>query len=125
MTEKKKHGSETRLRQSSIRLRVTETERNAIADRAERVGLTVSGYLRAMALGADTPQPKAARRPPVEKAELVTLRYELRKIGGNLNQIAHAVNAGQGFDEAAYVRLCAEHAAVLKAILAALGKTPP
>jgi hypothetical protein len=87
--------------------------------------LTVSGYLRAMALGADTPQPKAARRPPVEKAELVALRYELRKIGGNLNQIAHSVNAGQGFDEVRFVRLCTEHAAVLKAILAALGKTPP
>ncbi len=115
-------GSETRQRQSGIRLRVTAEEKADLTARAERAGLGVSGYLRSLAFGKDTPQPRAARRPIVEKAELVALRYELRKIGGNLNQIAHAVNAGQGFDAAAHAKLCAEHSAALVAILAMLNK---
>jgi|CXWL01.1.fsa_nt_gi hypothetical protein len=119
--KKAKSGSETRQRQSKLFMRATEAEKAEIEARAERAGLSVAGYLRALAFGKDTPQPRAARRPPAEKAELVALRYELRKIGGNLNQIAHAVNAGQGFDAAAYARLCAEHLAALKTIRAALG----
>jgi hypothetical protein len=115
-------GSENRQRQKLVCWRVTPAEHGELATRADRAGLSVAGYLRFVAFGKDTPQPRAARRPPVEKAELVALRYELRKIGGNLNQIAHAVNAGQGFDSASYSRLCAQHLAALDAILAALGR---
>lgn len=117
-----KSGSENRQRQERVFIRMTGAEKAALAARAELAGLSVAGYLRALAWGKDTPQPRAARRPPVEKAELVAIRYELRKIGGNLNQIAHAVNAGQGFNADAYASLCAEHSAALARILAALGK---
>jgi hypothetical protein len=121
---RKKHGSETRQRQKLVCWRVTPSEHGELAARADRAGLSVAGYLRSVAFGKDTPQPRAARRPPAEKAELVALRYELRKIGGNLNQIAHAVNSGQGFDAEAYASLCAQHLAALDAILAALGSPP-
>ena len=121
---KKKHGSQTRQRMTRVTLPCKPEERADIESRAERAGLSVAGYLRALAFGKDTPQPRAARRPPVEKAELVAMRYELRKIGGNLNQIAHSVNAGQGFDPAAYAKLCAEHSAALATILAMLNKYP-
>lgn len=118
----KKHGSEKRERQATLRLRVTPAEQADIESRAERAGLSVAGYLRALAFGVDTPQPRAARRPPVEHEELVKLRYELRKIGGNLNQIAHQLNAVKGFDAPAFAVLFAEHSATLKAIMNALGR---
>jgi hypothetical protein len=117
-----KSGSETRQRQERVFIRMTGAEKADLAQRADRAGLSVAGYLRSVAFGKDTPQPRAARRPPVEKTELVAIRYELRKIGGNLNQIAHAVNSGQGFNSGAYARLCAQHLAALDAILAALGR---
>ncbi len=117
-------GSETRKRQHGIRLRVSAEEKTDIEARAERAGLGVAGYLRALAFGKDTPQPRAARRPPVEKQELVRLSYELRQIGGNLNQIAHALNAEQGFNAPAFAEIYAEHLATLKAIRAALGAEP-
>lgn len=121
---KKKHGSEKRERDKLICWRVTAGERAELATCAERAGLSVAGYLRALAFGKDTPQPRAARRPPVEKQELVRLQYELRKIGGNLNQIAHALNAEQGFNAPAFAEIRAEHLATLKAIRAALGVEP-
>jgi hypothetical protein len=53
-------------------------EKADVQSRADRAGLSISGYLRELIFGKDTPQPKAARRPPVEKEELIKLRYELR-----------------------------------------------
>lgn len=82
----------------------------------------MAGYLRVLVFGQDTPQPRAAKRPPVEKAELTRLRYELRKIGGNLNQIAHHMNRGKEVEPRLLATLYAEHEAALKAILAALGR---
>jgi hypothetical protein len=58
----------------------------------------------------------------VEKAELTRLRYELRKIGGNLNQIAHRLNQGREVEPRLFATLYAEHEGALKAILAALGR---
>lgn len=118
---KKKHGSEKRERNKLIAWRVNDGEHAELTAKAERAGLSVAGYLRVSVFGKETPQPRAARRPPLEKAELVALRYELRKIGGNLNQIAHAVNAAQGFNALEYQHLCTQHLAVLTAILKALG----
>lgn len=103
-------------------MRATAEEKAEIEARAARAGLGVSGYLRAVVFGKDTHQPRAARRPVVEKEELVKLRYELRKIGGNLNQIAHAVNAGKGFDAPGFAEIYAAHLAALRAIMAALGR---
>jgi hypothetical protein len=122
ITAPKKHGSEKRERQSLIQLRVTAAEQAEIAAKAERAGLSVAGYLRALALGTDTPQPRAARRPPVEKEELVRLQHELRKIGGNINQIAHHLNRSGENPPPIIATVLAEHIAAARAIVAALGQ---
>jgi hypothetical protein len=124
-TKPSKSGSETRQRQGEVKMRVTGAERADIEARAERAGLTVAGYLRAAVFGKDAEQPRAAKRPPVEAAELGGLRYELRKIGGNLNQIAHHLNQGKENDNRALTVVCAEHAAVLDMIMKALGRESP
>jgi hypothetical protein len=61
----------------------------------------------------------------VDAEELTRLRYELRKIGGNLNQIAHDLNQEKPFDAPAFAEIYAEHRAALAAIMQALGKEPP
>lgn len=119
-------GSETRQRQALLGFRATPTEHAEIAARAERAGLTVSGYLRALAFGKDTPQPRAAKRPPVEKQALVNLSAELGRVGNNINQIARHLNQGKDFEAGAFAHYYAKLDAILDAITAALsgGKKP-
>lgn len=116
-----KSGSENRRTSARAVLKCTPAEREEIDGRADRAGLSVSGYLRSLVWGKDTPQPRAARRPPVEKQELVRLQYELRKIGGNINQIAHCLNRGEETPPILDA-VFAEHIAAARAIVAALGQ---
>jgi hypothetical protein len=122
--KRSKSGSEKRERQEGIRLRVNEAEKADIQARAEKAGLSVSGYLRAVAFGSDTHQPRAARRPPAEKATLAKLLGELGKIGSNLNQIAHRLNQGRDLEPAFLNEICAELRETNRALLDALGKEP-
>lgn len=71
---------------------MTPDERAELDKRADSAGLSVAAYLRAAALG--TAGPRAARKPPVAKQELVRVLAQLGKIGSNVNQIARAVNSG-------------------------------
>ncbi|MBF0562025.1 MAG: plasmid mobilization relaxosome protein MobC, partial [Alphaproteobacteria bacterium] len=74
-------GSETRQRQNSLRVRLTDAERTALDGAAERAGLSLASYARQVLLAA--PPPRQARRPPVEKAELGRLVAQIGKIGSN------------------------------------------
>ena len=105
-----------------MHLRATAAEKTEIESRAERAGLSVSGYLRAVVFGKDTPQPRAARRPPVEKETLVRLLAELGKVGSNVNQIAHAMNAGKITDHPALALLAVEVREIRRQLKNALGR---
>jgi len=117
-------GSQKRQRGKRLQLCLTDAEAQEIETRAERAGLSVSGYLRALAFGKDTPQPPAAKRPPVEKQILGRLLGELGKIGSNINQIARRVNEGKGFDLEPFATAYAELRRLNNALLEALGKEP-
>lgn len=70
-----------------VNIRVTPDQFAHLNGQAERAGMTVSGFVRSAAMG---------KRVTVQKStapEFMTI-HELRKIGINLNQIAHAMNAG-------------------------------
>src|SRR5579863_8476861 len=54
-----------------IAIRCTAEDHAVIDREATRAGLSVSAYLRTLALGA--PGPRAVRRPPVERTELAKL----------------------------------------------------
>ena len=60
--------------------------------KAREVGLSLASFLRACGLG--TPGPRARRSPPVNAEALGRATAALNKVGSNLNQIAHALNAG-------------------------------
>lgn len=85
-------GSEKRQRSQTARMRCTPAEYAQLEAAAERAGLTTGGFMRMQCLG--TAGPRAARRPPVERAALAQLLAQLGKCGSNLNQIARVLNSG-------------------------------
>ena len=89
----KRSGSEKRQRaKGAVLVRLLPDERIAVEARAREVGLSNAGFLRACGLG--TPGPRAKRRPPVNAEALGRATAALNKVGSNLNQIAHILNAG-------------------------------
>ena len=68
-------------------LRLSAEEHRAISSRAQRAGLTVSEYVRRRSL-EDTSRPIIN----IDVSELKPLHAQLKRIGGNINQIARAVN---------------------------------
>jgi len=117
---KPKSGSQTRQRSKQAVLPCTAAERAEVAARAERAGLGVAGYMRALVFGKDTPQPRGAKRPPVEKQALVNLSAELGRVGNNINQIARHLNQGKGFEAGVFAAYFAKYDAILDAINEAL-----
>lgn len=69
-------------------LRVTAAERSLVEERASAAGLTLVEYCRRAIFKSRI----APKRGTVDQALLV----ELNRIGVNLNQIAHRVNADKG-----------------------------
>ena len=124
---KAKHGSETRKTSARAVLKCTPEQRAEIESRAEKAGLSVSGYLRALVFGKDAPQPRAAKRVKLtaDMEELRQLLYELRKIGGNLNQIAHHLNRGEETPPEIINAALAEHIAAARLTVAALSGEKP
>jgi hypothetical protein len=86
------HGTEKRLRDRILTLRLTGDERAAIDAAAEDAGLMVGSYVRQTLLGA--PAPRAVSRKPADRRELARILGQLGHIGGNLNQIAKDKNTG-------------------------------
>lgn len=70
-----------------VNIRLSPVQLARLQEQADKAGTTVTDFVRASALG---------KRVTVKKStapEFMTI-HELRRIGVNLNQIAHAMNAG-------------------------------
>lgn len=85
-------GSQRRQRDKALKIALDAAEWAVVAERAEACGLSRSSYGRASLLG--TPGPRARRTPPVNAEALARATAALNKVGSNLNQIAHVLNAG-------------------------------
>jgi hypothetical protein len=116
------HGSEKRQRTAHLTIRLTPDERMAIDQAADSAGLTAGSYARHQLF--TVPPPRQVRRPPVEKRELTRVLGALGYIGNNLNQIAHAANAGDGVDVAGLEAALAELRPLRDALMRALGREP-
>ena len=112
------HGSEKRVRDRILTVRLSGDERTAIDEAAERAGLVTGSYARQALLGA--PAPRQVRRPVAERRELARILGQLGHIGGNLNQLAKAANSGvivyTGEIDAALRGLAEARNAILKAL---------
>ena len=89
-------GSDKRQRSRQYSVRFTDAEAAELEHKASDAGLSVASYLRAASLG--DAGPRAARRPPVEREQLVLLSGLVGKLGSNVNQIARALNSGDAPD---------------------------
>lgn len=88
----RKSGSENRQRSRIIGFRADPVERAEIEDAAERAGLTVGSYVRAMVLKKVRTAPTV--KPSFDKVLLTKILGDLGKVGSNLNQIARNLNEG-------------------------------
>lgn len=92
MPRRRTHASATRNRLVCIRL--TDDDYNARRRDAERIGLTLSGLCERLVLNRKVELENRARYRAMDPSLLA----ELRRIGNNINQIAHASNAGLPVD---------------------------
>jgi uncharacterized protein (DUF1778 family) len=80
-----------RKRESPLTIRATEKQKERLRQKAQEAGVSVGGYMLAMALKADY-------TPPVDKERtqvLLALYREFRAQGNNLNQLAKLRNGGR------------------------------
>lgn len=115
-------GTEKRIRDRILPIRLSAEERAAVDAAAEKAGLTTGSYARQVLLGA--PAPRQVRRPPVERKELARLLGEVGKIGGNLNQLAKATNQGLTVYHNEILAALGGLRVLRTAILKALGREP-
>jgi hypothetical protein len=83
---------ENRQRNNKTDTRWDDAEFAALVEKAQETGLSRNAYIRAAVLG--TPGPRAKRSAPVDAEALGRATAALNKVGSNLNQIAHVLNAG-------------------------------
>lgn len=84
-------------RRCHLSIALTAAERASLDARAASAGLRPAAYLRQAALAGAV----AVDR----RADLTRLHVELRRIGNNLNQVAHAANSALAGDEYRAVRV--------------------
>ena len=88
----KRSGSQKRQRKHSLQIALNDNELAQVRQKARATGLSASSFGRASMLG--TPGPRAQRSPTVNAEALARAIAALNKVGSNLNQIAHVLNAG-------------------------------
>jgi hypothetical protein len=88
-----RRGSEKRQRHHVARLRLDDDEHAKLEERASASGLSTGAYLRAAALGRAGVRAKP--RASVDRQLLARANADLNRVGNNINQIAHALNAGR------------------------------
>lgn len=119
---RKTSGSEKRQRQRSLNIRMTDAELAEIEAKANDLELAPSSYARMILL--DSPPPRARRKPSVEVESVAKVLAQLGKIGSNINQIAHALNANVPVHPAAIEFTLKEVNAMRDACLEALNRKP-
>jgi hypothetical protein len=76
------------LRSRTIGVRVSESEYRALRSLADDAGMAPAQWLRAAALARRLPTPPVR---PINREQYA----ELARLAGNINQLAHLVNAGR------------------------------
>lgn len=84
-----------------VKVQLTVAQREALVRQAEAAGTTLAAYIRQCAL-ASIPAQQPAKRPAVKRhrsqdlafAELHEIAMQVRKVGTNVNQLAHQANIG-------------------------------
>jgi mobilization protein NikA len=119
--ERAPHARATRFRCGRARCLLT-AEREQAKQKASNAGLSVAAYFRAAGLGH--PGLRAVCRPPIEKALAAQVLAHVDRLGGNVNQIAHAANLGDSVAAQELKNLCGELRALLNDLRVMMGRKP-
>lgn len=121
------------VREVPVTVRFAQDERRALAERAAKLGLTVSAFVRAVVLDAATGKSSvpSVAVPVVESMsvprEVVDLRVEVNRVGVNVNQLARLANkngvmiAGESDNVDSVLAVLIETREVLRSVQGALG----
>lgn len=104
-------------RDKAILIRMTEKERKAIKQKAQRAGMTVSAFVRSSLLHSNTGTIRVIDTKPLKEA-----LWELKKQGVNLNQFMRFLNTygPNGFDKKEAERMMEKEADAFWQVLNAL-----
>lgn len=83
------HSQKPGRREKVAHVRLSDDEMRAVEDAAARAGLSVSAFLRSLSLEGAGVRPFMSRQ---DRAIIEVLLQDMRAVGGNLNQIARALN---------------------------------
>ena len=120
---RKRSGSEKRQRGAPVSVRLLPEEREQVQAKARAAGLSLAAYGRAVMLG--DPGIRARRAPTVNAEAIARATAALNKVGSNLNQIAHTLNAGRAVGSAETLAAVAEVSDILQLFRAAAGMKEP
>jgi hypothetical protein len=104
-----------------LSIRLPSDERAELKARADREGLSVSGYFRTVAFNT----PRRSRRPSVNDQLLLKLLGAMGKIGSNHNQLAHQAHLGSWPDSRLLKQASDDIRMIRDTLMLALGVTPP
>jgi len=119
LSHRPRTGTETRKRSRVVGIRMTDAEYERTEADAAKDGLTLASYGRLKMVSE--PQTRTRRRPRADVAALSKACGELNRIGGNINQIARAVNLGEQPCGADITQAMAELHEALRLVHAAMG----
>ena len=102
-----------------LSIRLSDTERLDIENRAQRAGLSMGGYCKFVIFNTDPP--RRSRRVVPEKAELSRLIGQVSRVGANINQIAKQLNMYSAIDVVEVSNAMADVAELRASIMKALG----
>ena len=91
--------SETKTKSRQVNIRLSDEEMARVLHAAENAGLSISAYVRKLAVG------QKVKPMVIDREQGKQLIAALGKIGGNINQIAKVANQGGGVDAAALSHL--------------------
>ena len=83
------------IRNKIVKFRLSETEYNELKDKAKALDMTIASYVRQ---SCDTCKVNIIIKHQTKNSDLTDLIYEIKKIGVNINQIAHRLNSGDSLD---------------------------
>lgn len=115
-----------------LKVQFTTSQANDLSHRAEAVGMTVAGYVRFLVISdleAHGPNPAAAQRKArkhdimLRVAELNALAMQVKRLGVNINQMAHQANTGMvPISRAEVVYILNQHQLLMSNAIAAVEK---
>ena len=116
-------GSENRRRQRTLRVRLTDDERQALLAAADKSGLTLGSLARQVLLGA--PAPRAVRRPPLATALVAEMLAALGPIADEMRAVGRQIRLGGANADLAEIltKIAVALTDIRAALIRALGRT--